>query len=620
MDLVDIAGGDAAAADNDGAAAVSRMSAFSALGCILSILGPSGDGIEHWRDSSATGVSHSTSRRSRPTQSHHDPYYGSAAYIQCLHILRDRGHLERILLASGLSSVKSSGNKGTQTSVDLANHPADGIMEATLTLCAHLACSRDGTHILVDMGVLDCVNNLPPLQVPSVKHSDDYSSHGTPFSIATADAGEGGKSRHLSHLASNHPSTVTEVEIAITPLLRLLRAVASSSPSVLVLKQCALFMVRNHPVISFFLRLNRPSLKSLRIVHAIVGIMCVIAPASIPQQQFSETKFEPAYSTHSGRGVTSASLWEVEMGPKGDAFTADLCRLCRVLGAKPTRNWHYSSATASDPSLHYRNGSSSGTSWWAAVIPTSPFEEQLKECFLESPRCLSTLGGGNLETQQWSRFESLQLTLGLQILERIASFFRIRSNLWVSASSAAVGGRSLRSTMVSDSGRFDGHAWSEQDIVAGSDVTGMLAVDLEDLMYTFQSMANFYLRICDPSSREREQNEWLTDPHAVTSASFSSKTFGRASANHSIAAPGTSQSTSPPVSSAVDRELRRIVLHTVESLFSAVYDVLAASAPSERIARIADTTACLQVGEAFPPHSFVRQVARCLEEVASSHH
>lgn len=318
---MDVAGGDAAAVDKDGSTAVSRMAAFSVLGCVLSALGPSGDGCEPVHQSasgtrSATGHSTASSRFTRNTHSYRDnAYYGSTVYIQALCALRDRGHLERILLTSGLTNSKS-----TTLGSDIRHQ--DGIFEATLTLCAHIACSTDGAHILVDFGVLECINSLPPVQVPSSRGS---SGQEETFSISTAYAG----SRRRSGVEPDVPITAVEAEVTLTPLLRLLRSIAAASSSVLVLKHCAQFMVRNRPVVSYFLRLYSPTLKGLRVVHSIVSIMCMIAPISVPQHH-SEEKSEPARSSQSG--VTPMSLWELEMGPDGDSFTSDLCRLGRVLG------------------------------------------------------------------------------------------------------------------------------------------------------------------------------------------------------------------------------------------------------------------------------------------------
>ena len=321
VDLVDIAGGDAAAADEDGANTVSSMSAFAVLDCVLAVLGPSSSGLEahHSYTSVSFSSAYSTSRPGHTSGHHGDAHYGSTVYMQCLHTLRDRGHVERILLTAGLTTVRGSDKDITERT----QHVTEGVFEATLTLCAHLACSSDGTHMLLDLGLLESINNLPLLQVPSVRAAGRHES----FSIATADAGH----RRRTPVRPT-PSSQSDVEVSLIPLLRLLRAMASTSPSVLVLKQCALFMARNHATVSFFLQLHSPSIRGLRLVHAIVSLFCMIAPATVPQLQSStETKYEPLQTRHS-LGGQLASLWEVEMGPRGDAYISDMCKLGRVIG------------------------------------------------------------------------------------------------------------------------------------------------------------------------------------------------------------------------------------------------------------------------------------------------
>lgn len=246
-------------------------------------------------------------------------------------------------------------------------------------------------------------------------------------------------------------------------------------------------------------------------------------------------------------------------------------------------------------SFQLRGGSGDErTSWWAAISPSSPYEEQLKEWYIDPPPCLRLLRD-SIESEQWSRFDAAQFTLGLQILDRVSSFFRIRSDMWPKGS----WGASSR----------------EASDAAGRDVAGMSAVDIEDLMYTFQSCACFYLRVCEPSAKSTEQNAWLTDADALSAPTFgSSVSLQDRRGGLEVSADGR-DSGFKSSSSEVDREVRRLLLHSAESLFCAAYDFLASVSPAERAAWATQITACLQVSDAFPPHSFIRQIARCLEEV-----
>ena len=238
------------------------------------------------------------------------------------------------------------------------------------------------------------------------------------------------------------------------------------------------------------------------------------------------------------------------------------------------------------------------------MTASSAYEESLRESLVDAPQCLRQLGG----TTQWTKFDAIQFSLGLHILERIASFFRIRANLWLSCSS--LGGGDMAGSVHGALGATKDD-WRHEGTYAGLSA-GMLAVDMEDLMYTFQSTASFYLKIRDPSATDCEENSWLMEPESLSRPALSgSRRGGKVLGLHAGVGVG--------VGGEGGREGFRLLLHATESLFCAIYNLVAVSSAEERRGWVIDITACLHIAETFPPHSFMRQVARCLDEAVQQH-
>jgi hypothetical protein len=575
VDFIDIAAADAAIDSSKDL--VSRISAFSALGSVLSIIGPSADNSDAFESSVPTF---------KNSQQYRDSHYGSSIFLQALYLLRDRGHLKRILLSVGL----------TDKSLSTASDAAPGLLEATLTLCTHIASCRDGSNILLEYGVLNGINSLPVIPLPSNR---SHSEEAQEFSIDTADVGRGSMALH----------TEEDIEVMLEPILRLLNILGASSPCHEVLQQCCVFLLHNHSIVSYFLHLHSPTLRGLRIIYSLVSVMCLIAPATSAVQPS-----DPNQATSS----LLASIWETEMGPKGDVYTANLCRLARVLGSKPLPSWNYISRSRG--TLSHKD---SRLSWWAAVKPSSPYEERLNEDTISLPNCLK-LNGNVDHPSRWTRFDGLKFIYGLRILERIASFFRMRSSLCVTNSSGIRRpssqsfrqNQSLFSSLAEESYDVSRGSWvNDQSAVSIGDAIGLLAINMEDLTFTFSSLASFYFTISSLFlSKDEENSRWLMESNTLSSPFYPvmKKRGGggdaQASQENLHKASGKNERGQM---SEVDQEINRLLLYTSESLLCTLYDLIIAS-PNEKASWRNDVAVCLQITEKFPPHSFIRQISRSI--------
>jgi len=564
-DLVDIIGGDASLPSKD--SLICRMSAFSALGCLLSIIGPQEYG------STYSGAPSDSVRSKRHSQYYRDTFLSSSPYVNSITVLRDKGHLKRILCNANLSSSMGEHNSG-----NISFSSDDILLEATLTLCSHIACSSEGAHLLYDLGVIQFINTWPTIPVPSTQVIGKRDSHG----VQSSNSGYlNGRSRHSHH---EIPVSEQETVTLLAPFLRLMRAMAASSPSEDILRQCAEFLVHNHQVVSYFLRLQFSTLGGLRLTLAIVSLMCTIASAGTALSERMEGHIGRASSERSISAVHS--LWEVCMGPKGDSYTAELCNMAKIIGANPLPAWRRNTY-----GMHKWQGAED--SWWNFVVPNSPSEHEMKGTVVELPSSIKRGWGGgyrnNSESQIWSQFDAIKFTLGLNILERVSSFLRIRSNLDVVCG-------------ISSSRDVHGHSQRGR---GNLQLCGILAVDVKDLCESFQSVASFYLSVYKSGSAGTNESSWLTEPSAIAN-SYSSRML------HS-----DDDSNSSCSLSEADKEIRRLLLHSVESLMCSVYDIIAMSSSAERASWSSDITACLQVAEDFTPHSFVRQLARDVEMIGN---
>lgn len=664
IDFIEIAASDASL-DSPSNDLLSRISAISALGSVLSIIGPSIETIDYFSDSYTPSY--------KKSQQYHDTRYGTSTFLQSIYHLRDRGHLKRILLHVGL--VDKSSSTSTCTSTTTTNTippPPPGLLEATLTLCSHIGSCRDGSNILLEYGVLLGINSLPIIPLPTSTSSNTAATSVEEENLFPLYSTTSGTNSH-----NNSTYTDEDIQIILEPTLRLLNVLGSTSPCYEILQQCCYFLINNSTIISYYLHLKLPTLKGLSIIYSILNLMCLIAPATTSTTTTTTSATTTTVPPSTSTSTITVSIWEIEMGPKGDMYTTNLNRLCRIFSSKPLPTWNHFNRMNSSFYLKKEQK----YSWWTIIKPSTPYEENLNEKIILPPNCIKF--NGNLDYPiNWTKFDDLKFLLGLKILERISSFFRMRSNLCIMNSHGIRRGSMYNTSMESATSSivvsipstpnpFPTHtagtfpagtpgtsSWmnnNPQSTISIGDAIGLLAINMDDISYSFESIASFYYHISSifhhphPQQDDNSKNgggnnnlSWLRESHTLSSpfdsimkkrSIYEPNNPYKTSGSATPAATAGATATVPPGGTAatrngtttdhqilqineIDYEINKLLLYTTESLLCTIYDLVILSSSSSSSSSIESSTwknelmNCLQITEKFPSHSFIRQISR----------
>lgn len=242
-------------------------------------------------------------------------------------------------------------------------------------------------------------------------------------------------------------------------------------------------------------------------------------------------------------------------------------------------------------------------SWWKETSPSprmqdggatsqisSTRDESLKQLPLPPPNCLKSVlsegwigeSSASNKSKVWSKYDGVKFMIGMWLMERISSFLRIRCDMWVGI--ALSGSRGLSQT--------------HSNPVLTSELIGLVSVEVTDISFAFQSLARFYLRICDPSRIEAMTKSWLTSSHVVLS-SFSLNGENKFSEKGGL-------------SLEVDMSILSALLHCLESLLTSIHDLSSLVSFSELSSWNSELQGCIALADSFPPHSFIRQISKCI--------
>lgn len=496
--------------------------------------------------------------------------------------------------------------------------------------------------MLMEYGVIAGINSLPIIPLPSNKlnqeNSQDYL-----FSL------------NDDTTKSNNVHTEEDIQMMLEPILRFLNAMCASSPCYEVLKQCCQFLTHNYHIISYFLHFKSSSIKGLSMIHSIINLICLIVPATCSVQQQQQQQQNNANQS------LLASVWETEMGPKGDIYTTELCRLMRIFGSKPIQNWNYVSVSSRTETQ--RTERDAKLSWWNIIKPTSPYEEKLHETLSDPPECLKNeffKSSGRLNTNQWSLFDNIKFFLGLNTLERLSSFFRIRCSLCIRTSQNGIRLQSknnnMNNNMNNNSNTFNNN-YNYNDSI--SNEIGLLAFNITDISYTFQSVASFYLKIFNSldenyngggnnnnnnlnsssNINNSTHSKWLTESNILSSPFTPSVNVNMNSNNKNDNNYFLNQQIfNNSLNLSQTNEIKKLILYSTESLLCVLYDLLLLYSSEEENERnrginvnnngnnlssdwkgnhLSDIIQCLNITESFQTHSFIRQLSRYIHQMIS---
>ena len=210
--------------------------------------------------------SRSNSKRSRPFFTNH-----TTGYNQIVQQLSSKGHLHDIF-HYGLS------NGSGQSTLDM------GLYRATLDMCVPIACNVEGVSVLLDNKLMQFINDLRPIDpVPMLLDDSMEMSAGD--------------------MAAVKQECEDIIDDAMTPVLRLFRAMLSTSPKFIpLLEECTLYLHRNADVVKHLLSLKMKSLKGLTLVKSLVSVISIIAAYR-----------GPGGAASGGKGLSTMSVADIFM-------------------------------------------------------------------------------------------------------------------------------------------------------------------------------------------------------------------------------------------------------------------------------------------------------------------
>ena len=333
-----------------------RLSALSTLQAILSVLGPAKSS-----DQSLVLIGKSIERFRH--------VLGSHAFLQALHVLVQRGYLQQMIsligpvtgMRAGLGSNAAAGVAVTADATSAGGHDAlDEIDErelfiTTASLCIQISCVAEGVDSLIHhCCLLQRLLSLPNFVNPPPGKDD------------------------IMPTATQAPSC-EDWEDTFLVVLRLLRTLAATCPTLFVLEACAEFLRTNFASITYLLRLKHKNLYGMALLEAIMAIIAHVAAAPYAPlrrtERFSEgdrvevrgfcsqiqwrvgrivrvndgtydIEYDDGLSEQhitennirhcSADTSTAGILWDESLGKLASSYTADICGLLRILGVEVT--------------------------------------------------------------------------------------------------------------------------------------------------------------------------------------------------------------------------------------------------------------------------------------------
>jgi hypothetical protein len=241
--------------------------------------------------------------------------HASPVLGKTLQTLLQRGHLLGILSYVGpayLYTADAAAVGGFDPS--LKEPGSQELFESAVALCVALATSQEGVAALLDGEFIQRVCALQFLRnpPPAVEELLPFGKEG----------------------AVVREEAVRLFDARLSPTLRVLRCMASLAPSSTVLEGAAEFLRLNHASVTYLLRLRVQTLRGLAMVESVLSLMAAVAAA--PPVSASAVARQKQARFGSNTPTSSADvgtvIWDSVLEEKGDAFTADICTIVKLLG------------------------------------------------------------------------------------------------------------------------------------------------------------------------------------------------------------------------------------------------------------------------------------------------
>jgi hypothetical protein len=365
----------------------------------------------------------------------------SPIYSNCVQTVIARGQLAHIVNA-GIGSVSMSADTQQSNTQELAKYASDranGLLSATLLLCAEVAMSVAGVHALLQANLLQRLLQLDHLR--------------THIGVVVNSSGD------VANMQAWHAqSQQQEHMLQVLQLLRVM--LHTHDNSVEIARGALTFIKHNRHLISHHLKVPstqaatqhqasfETTVTGLYIKRAIIGVLSVCANVSASTQTPLSTP-----SSSAGAAIYKP-LFDQVLEHLADTFTADICNIVGDIGMcdtfdcvpslffvhSPTCICLFVYLLGSAPIPSQMSRSSLLKTWFDRIEPSTEEEYDLSLQLVDMPGVSADTQQSRSALQQpqyqhWTAFDSLKLSAGLDVARVASCFLRIRCEHWLNMQS-----------------------------------------------------------------------------------------------------------------------------------------------------------------------------------------
>jgi len=306
---------------------------------------------------------------------------GSHAFVQAVQSLLSRGHLLSIIEAA----LNPNPNSLSNSSSAAASSDQEALLLSALSLCTQIAGSVEGGEALMETEILDKIIALNMFVNPP------------PFPDEIAYFG--------SEALQSRALAVEQLQTRYIAVINLIRSLLAAAPSSQVMaRKTAEFLLKNQVLVSQLLRMRYLTLGGLAMTEATTAVFAMVAAvAGSPLAAQKNDVF-------------------AALGSSADSFVSDICTLLRVLGQSPVPS-NLSAMSAQGGASFSTTSSTSVENWWSRIEPSGGPDSDSYEADWHRTMCEGASGEGM--PADWSLFDKKKLRLSLQVLLHCSSFCRL---------------------------------------------------------------------------------------------------------------------------------------------------------------------------------------------------
>jgi hypothetical protein len=296
------------------------------------------------------------------------------------------GNLSNIL--DGMGPIHSPISDGI---FDFYDNIDEDILQNTLAFCVQVASTVNGVDALITCGIMSRINNFP--------HLNDSVGILNPA---------------VENISDVIKIFETFLETKFMPVLSILKAMIITSSSSQVIYGAAMYILHNHLVFSYLLRLKLKSLRGLEMTEAAVSFLNLVVGGTESgighlRHLQKDVKLGPPESS------STLLTWDLVLGNRSDNIITSICELLKKIGAR-------------DPyplKMTRHNRQDTYSAWWSQIQPTT--EQEVNDCKERYKRRKMDDDIFDV-SNELTVFDAKKRSLGLDILLSAETFLRIRTS------------------------------------------------------------------------------------------------------------------------------------------------------------------------------------------------